>query len=87
MITHHRHKINTPCIRLKGDRIMAVKSVSIRIEEEMLKKLAYIADYEGRSVNSHILVLVRNAIKDFENENGSIDGDIRPDKNVKPSRR
>ena len=66
---------------------MAVKSVSIRIEEEMLKKLAYIADYEGRSANSHILVLVRNAIKDFENENGSIDGDIRPDKNVKPSRR
>ena len=66
---------------------MAVKSVSIRIEEEMLKKLTYIADYEGRSVNSHILVLVRNAIKEFENENGSIDGDIRPDKNVKPSRR
>ena len=27
---------------------MAVKSVSIRIEEEMLKKLAYIAEYEGR---------------------------------------
>ena len=25
---------------------MAVKSVSIRIEEEMLKKIAYIADYE-----------------------------------------
>ena len=24
---------------------MAVKSVSIRIEEEMLKKLAYVADY------------------------------------------
>ena len=53
----------------------------------MLKQLAYIADYEGRSVNSHILVLVRNAIKDFENENGSIDGDIRPDKTVTPSRR
>ena len=65
---------------------MAVKSVSIRIEEEMLKKLAYIAEYEGRSVNSHILVLVRTAIKDFETENGSIDGDISPDKNVKPSR-
>ena len=65
---------------------MAVKSVSIRIEEEMLKKLAYIAECEGRSVNSHILVLVRNAIKDFETENGPIDGDISPDKNVKPSR-
>lgn len=66
---------------------MAVKSVSIRIEEEMLKKIAYIADYEGRSVNSHILVLVRNAIKAFESENGPIDGDICPDDNVKPSRK
>ena len=65
---------------------MAVKSVSIRIEEEMLKKIAYIVDYEGRSVNSHLLVLIRKAIKDFENENGPIDGDIRPDHNVKPSR-
>lgn len=65
---------------------MAVKSVSIRIEEEMLKKIAYIADYEGRSVNSHLLVLIRKAVKDFENENGPIDGDIRPDHNVKPSR-
>ena len=65
---------------------MAVKSVSIRIEEEMLKKIAYIAEYEGRSVNSHILVLVRNAIKAFESENGPIDGEISPDKNVKPAR-
>ena len=38
---------------------MAIKSVSIRIEEEMLKKLSYVADYEGRSVNSHVLVLIR----------------------------
>lgn len=65
---------------------MAVKSVSIRIEEEMLRKLGCIAEYEGRSVNSHILVLVRNAIKAFESENGPIDGDISPDNNVKPSR-
>ena len=66
---------------------MAVKSVSIRIEEEMLKKIAYIADYEGRSVNSHILVLVRNAIKDFEKEPGTIEGTVSPAENVKPSRK
>jgi len=36
---------------------MAIKSVSIRIEEEMLNKIGYVADYEGRSVNSHVLVL------------------------------
>ncbi len=28
---------------------MAIKSVSIRIEEEMLRKIGYVADYEGRS--------------------------------------
>ena len=64
---------------------MAVKSVSIRIEEEMLKKIAYVADFEGRSVNSHILVLVRESIEAFEKKYGQIEGDIRPDVNVKPS--
>ena len=43
-----------------------MKSVSIRIEEEMLEKLGYVADYEGRSVNSHVLVLIRRNIKQFE---------------------
>ena len=49
---------------------MAIKSVSIRIEEEMLDKLAYIADYEGRSVNSQVLVLIRSSIAAFEREHG-----------------
>jgi hypothetical protein len=66
---------------------MAVKSVSIRIEDEMLKKIGYVADYEGRSVNSHILVLIRDAIKTFEEQHGTIDGDVNPAENVKPSRK
>lgn len=66
---------------------MAVKSVSIRIEEEMLRKIGYVADYEGRSVNSHILVLIRENIKAFEEANGSIYDDINPDVNVKPTRK
>ena len=66
---------------------MAVKSVSIRIEEEMLRKIGYVADYEGRSVNSHILVLIRESIKKFEMENGKIENTIRPDINVKPTRK
>ncbi len=66
---------------------MAVKSVSIRIEEEMLNKIAYIADYEGRSVNSQILVLIRETIKTFETENGPIEKDISPNVNVKPTRK
>ena len=66
---------------------MAVKSVSIRIEEEMLEKIGYVADYEGRSVNSHILVLIRDDIAAFESRHGPIEGDIRPDVNVKPGRK
>lgn len=66
---------------------MAIKSVSIRIEEEMLKKIGYVADYEGRSVNSHILVLIRENIKAFEKQNGEISEKISPEVNVKPSRK
>lgn len=64
-----------------------MKSVSIRIEEEMLEKIGYVADYEGRSVNSQILVLVRECIRAFEQEHGAIEGEVRPDENVKPGRK
>lgn len=66
---------------------MAIKSVSIRIEEEMLNKIAYVADYEGRSVNSHVLVLIRENIKNFESKNGTIQDEINPDITVKPTRK
>lgn len=66
---------------------MAVKSVSIRIEEEMLEKIAYIADYEGRSINSQVLVLIRENIKAFEQANGPIGSDVSPASNVKPARK
>ena len=51
---------------------MATKSVSIRIEEEMLEKLGFVADYEGRSLNSHVLVLIRQSIQEFERSHGEI---------------
>ena len=66
---------------------MAIKSVSIRIEQEMLEKIAFVADYEGRSVNSHILVLIRENIRNFEETHGKIQGSIEPDVNVKPTRK
>ncbi len=51
---------------------MATKSLSIRIEEEMLDKLHVIADYEGRSANSQILILVRDCIEEYEAKHGEI---------------
>ncbi len=51
---------------------MAIKSLSIRIEEEMLDKLHVIADYEGRSANSQILVLIRDLVEAYEQKHGEI---------------
>ena len=51
---------------------MATKSLSIIIEEEMLDKLHVVADYEGRSANSQILILIRDCIKEYEEKHGEI---------------
>lgn len=51
---------------------MAIKSLSIRIDEELLNKLHVVADYEGRSANSQILILIRDCVKQFEAEHGVI---------------
>ena len=51
---------------------MAKKSLSIRIEEEMLDKLHVVADYEGRSANSQILILIRDCIEAYEAKFGEI---------------
>ena len=51
---------------------MATKSLSIRIEEGMLDKLHVVADYEGRSANSQILVLIRDLIEQYEQKHGEI---------------
>lgn len=66
---------------------MDVKGVTIRISQEMLDKISYVAEYEGRSVNSHVLVLIRQDIAKFEEIHGKIEGDISPDVNVKPPRK
>ena len=52
---------------------MATKSVSIRIDEEMLHKLHVMADYEGRSANSQILILIRDAVEKYEVKHGKIE--------------
>ena len=51
---------------------MANKSLSIRIDEAMLDKLHVVADYEGRSANSQILILIRDCIEAYENKHGEI---------------
>ena len=38
----------------------------------MLDKLHVVADYEGRSANSQMLVLIRSLIEDYEAKHGEI---------------
>ena len=52
---------------------MAIKSLSIRIDEEMLDKLHVVADYEARSANSQILILIRDCIEKYEDKFGKIE--------------
>lgn len=51
---------------------MTIKNLSIRMEKELLDKLHYIANHEGRSANSEILMLIRNEIAQYEQEYGEI---------------
>lgn len=52
---------------------MATKSLSVRIDDELLNKLHVVADYEGRSANSQILILIRNCVEEYEKAHGQID--------------
>lgn len=52
---------------------MAIKSLSIRIDEDMLDKLHVVADYEGRSANGQINILIRDCIAAYEKEHGKIE--------------
>lgn len=51
---------------------MAIKNFSIRIDDKMLDKLHFIADYDGRSANGQVLVLIRDAIEAYEEKHGEI---------------
>ena len=51
---------------------MAIKSLSIRIDDAVLDKLHVVADYEGRSANSQINILIRDCIAAYEKQHGPI---------------
>ncbi len=51
---------------------MPIKSLSVRIDDVMLDKLHVVADYEGRSANSQILILVCDCIEKYKEKHGKI---------------
>ena len=49
---------------------------TLRIPHNLLNKLDYIAEYEGRSKNKELEQLIKKRIAEFEKEHGSIPNDI-----------
>ncbi|MCL2817000.1 MAG: Arc family DNA-binding protein [Clostridiales bacterium] len=49
------------------------KHISIRIDEETLQKIHYVAKCDGRSANGQIIFLINSRIRDFEKEHGKIE--------------
>ena len=49
------------------------KHISIRIDEDILKKFHYVSKYNGRSASRQIMYLINQCIRDFEKEQGKIE--------------
>lgn len=47
--------------------------LNLRIPEDLLRKLLYVSNAEGRSPNNHILMLLRNNVQYFERAKGRMD--------------
>ncbi len=46
--------------------------LTLRLPEDLLRKLIYISEAEGRSPNNHMLMLLRNSVQYFERTKGRI---------------
>lgn len=49
------------------------KHISIRIDEDVLRKFHYVAKYEDRSASGQIMFLINTCIREFEDKHGKID--------------
>lgn len=56
----------------KKEDVMGEKRFSLRIEESLLDKFAYIAEYNARSINGELQTIIKKCVSDFEKQNGQI---------------
>ena len=47
--------------------------LTVRIPEDLLRRLIYVSQAEGRTPNNHILMLLRNNVQYFERAKGKFD--------------
>lgn len=55
------------------------KSLTLRIEEELLEKIKHIAHHNGHSINAEIIALIGENIDGFEQEHGKLEEKAHPD--------
>ena len=51
------------------------KNVTLRISDDLLEKLYFVAKSEGRTLNNELLLLARNSVAYFERTKGRITPD------------
>lgn len=49
------------------------KNVTLRISDDLLEKLYFVAHDEGRTLNNQFLLMARNAVAYYEKTKGKID--------------
>lgn len=71
-----------PSLRPYNDVIMLMEGVymsfklskfTLRIDSDLLQKFRFIAEYNARSANREIELLIRKHIQDFEKKHGKIE--------------
>lgn len=50
-----------------------ISKFTLRTDSELMKKLRIVADYNGRSANRELEVLIKNHVAEFEKKHGKID--------------
>lgn len=45
---------------------------TVRVDIELLKKFRFVAEYNGRSANKEIAVIMKNHVNEFEKKHGKI---------------
>ena len=55
------------------------KHISIRIDEDTLRKFHHVSGYEDRSASRQIMYLINHCIREFEEKHGKIElpGEIK----------
>lgn len=48
------------------------RHLSLRIEDELLRRFDYVAKYDDRSMNWVLIQMIRKSIAEFEKEHGPI---------------